>query len=68
IEKTDKYRFYAKTGWVQRVEPHIGWYVGYVELAATVWFFVMNIDIKDNEDAKYRKEITREALKIKGII
>lgn len=46
----------------------IGWYVGYIEIKDTTWFFAMNMNMTELIQAKYRKEITMEALKIKGII
>jgi beta-lactamase class D len=51
-----------------RIKNQHGWYVGYVETNQKVWFFATNLDIGNKSDAIYRKEITMEALKIKGII
>ena len=48
--------------------PQIGWLVGYVEAKNGVWFFAMNLDIQRPEDARYRREITLTALKLKGIL
>lgn len=63
-EKNEDYIIRAKTGW----EGKYGWYVGYVETKDDVWFFAMNIDTKTKDDLPKRKDITLEALKIKGII
>ena len=63
-EKTSNYTIRSKTGW----EGRYGWYVGYIETKDDVWFFAMNIDTKSKDDLPKRKEITLEALKIKGII
>jgi beta-lactamase class D len=68
VDKTPKYIIRAKTGWAMRINHQHGWYVGYVETNGQVWFFATNIEIKNNSDAAYRKEITLEALKVKGII
>ena len=63
-EKNEESIIRAKTGW----EGKYGWYVGFVETKNDVWFFATNIDTKSKDDLIKRKEITLEALKIKGII
>ena len=68
IEQTPAYTLRAKTGWATKVAPPIGWIVGYVESGDKVWFFATNIEIAKLEDTHFRKEITIEALKLKGII
>ncbi|MFH1120093.1 MAG: class D beta-lactamase [Bacteroidota bacterium] len=60
-------KLHAKTGWVSRIENETGWYVGYVESIGNVWIFALNIDIKNEEDARYRKEISRRILDATGI-
>lgn len=64
-QKTDTYTISAKTGWgIQANEnKDVGWYVGYVETMDDVLFFVNNIDILKNEDAKARINIVHEVLK-----
>lgn len=64
VESNDNYTIRVKTGWAM----NIGWYVGYIELKNKTWFFAMNMNMPELSQAKYRKEITMEALKIKGII
>ncbi|HTP63762.1 MAG TPA: class D beta-lactamase [Geobacteraceae bacterium] len=68
VERTPEYTLSAKTGWAQRVAPQIGWYVGYVESGDKVWFFAANMDITNPADARFREQVTMEALKTKGII
>lgn len=68
IEATDAYILRAKTGWTARLEKQHGWYVGYVETNSEVWFFATNTEIRTDADAKYRKDITMEALTRTGII
>ena len=68
VERTDDYSMYAKTGWAVRDDGEHTWYVGYVEKGSEVWFFATNIEIKSNDDAQFHKEITREALKLIGVI
>ncbi|MFZ2631949.1 MAG: class D beta-lactamase [Desulfosalsimonadaceae bacterium] len=68
VEKTPKFTLRAKTGWAARSNPQTGWYVGYVETANDVWFFAMNMEIRDEKDLPMRHKLTREALREKGII
>jgi beta-lactamase class D len=68
VEKNPRYTIFAKTGWAMRIKNQHGWYVGYVETNQKVWFFATNLAIGNKSDANYRKEMTMEALKIKGII
>jgi beta-lactamase class D/D-alanyl-D-alanine dipeptidase len=67
-EKTGKYTLRAKTGWSDAYKPQVGWWVGYVERGGEVYFFATEIDIKKDEDAAKRKEITRNILKSLKII
>jgi beta-lactamase class D len=66
VEETPAYTLRAKTGWTGA--NGIGWYVGYVETKGTTWLFAMNLDTVTPESMKYRQEITREALKLKGLL
>lgn len=68
VDLAPGYTLRAKTGWAQRISPQIGWYVGYVETGDKVWFFATNMDIAKPDDARFRRQITLDALKIKGII
>ncbi len=68
VEKNTDFTIRAKTGWAMRINNQHGWYVGYVEKKDETWFFATNIDIKSKSDARFRKEITYQALKIKEII
>ena len=53
----------AKTGWAVLPDQQYGWYVGWIEKAENVYFFVINMDIKKDEDAKKRKAIVKQVLK-----
>lgn len=64
VEQNSEYALRAKTGWA----PPIGWYVGYVETQKGTWVFAMNMDIPDKSALSLRQKITREALRVKGII
>jgi beta-lactamase class D len=67
VDQSEMSMIRAKTGWVQKGKPEIGWYVGYVETPENVWFFAMNMDILEPEESRFRQIITMEALKSKGI-
>ncbi len=68
VEANPRYTIRAKTGWAMRINPQQGWYVGYVETGGKVWFFATNIEIRKKGDEQYRKEITMDALRAKGLI
>ncbi|PHS68546.1 MAG: class D beta-lactamase [Methylophaga sp.] len=63
-ENTPNYKIWAKTGW----KGQHGWYVGYIEAENNVWFFANHIAIKAPSDLILRRQLTIEALKLKGII
>ena len=63
VEETETYRLSAKTGFGVRVEPQIGWWVGYLEVD-DVYFFATNIE-DEQPDANFegaRMEISRSIL------
>ncbi|MDM8160734.1 class D beta-lactamase [Labilibaculum sp. K2S] len=62
IEQTPDYTIRAKTGWAARINNQIGWYVGYLEKGENVYFFAINIDIKNSDDAPKRKIIVSKIL------
>ena len=67
-ERTGDAVLRAKTGTAIRTTG-ICWWVGYVEKGKDVWYFAINLDMKDNIDAmmKIRKEIVRRILADRGI-
>lgn len=68
VEQTPTFSIWAKSGWAARVNPQIGWFVGYVETKMDTWFFAMNMEVRDKADLPLRQKLTREALTEKGII
>ncbi len=66
-EKTPDYTLRGKTGltgFETSNQLQIGWYVGYMEKGKEVYFFAINIDIRnDKKDPAARVEITRRCLK-----
>ena len=51
-----------------RVPEQIGWFVGYIETKKDTWITALNINLKTEEDSKYRKQIVYDILKREGII
>lgn len=68
VEQTPAYSLWAKTGWATRINPQVGWYVGYVETPSDVWFFAANMVIRDQKDLPLRRQLTLDALRISGVI
>ena len=49
----------AKTGWQARVEPQIGWWVGWVETPTGAVIFALNIDLPGGmKDAPKRERLS----------
>lgn len=67
-EANGDYIIRAKTGYSVRIEPKIGWWVGWVELDDNVWFFAMNIDMPSAEGLSLRQAITKAVLRQEKII
>lgn len=70
LEENEQFIMRAKTGWAQLFEPQIGWWIGYIESVdgENVYFFSINIDIEEEEQAAARMRITRAILSIPGIM
>lgn len=68
LEHSPRFTLRAKSGWAARGKPGTGWYVGWVETGGKVWLFAMNIDILEAKGLALRQQLTREALKSKGIV
>ena len=62
LEEQENFRLSAKTGLGLRVDPIVGWWVGYVEADDNVYFFVINIESEnpqpDFQSARF--EITNQ--------
>ncbi len=65
LEKTGSYQLSGKTGSVQRVAPHVGWFVGYLEGGGKVYIFAANVE---NGDGNQAQEITRSILQGLGLL
>ncbi|MBI4779813.1 MAG: class D beta-lactamase [Oscillatoriophycideae cyanobacterium NC_groundwater_1537_Pr4_S-0.65um_50_18] len=68
IEKTPDYTLRGKTGWINSVNPNVGWIVGYLEQNNNVYFFATNIVIRNSQDAAKRLEVTRQSFQALGLL
>jgi beta-lactamase class D len=68
VEQTPNYTLRGKTGWVDELNPNIGWFVGYLEQNNKVYFFATNIDMPSPKLAKSRIEVTRRCLQMLGLL
>jgi beta-lactamase class D len=72
LDTNSNYIFSGKTGWSIRNGNNIGWFVGYLETADSVYFIVTNIEPKEvfNMDLfpKIRTQISLEAFRKLKII
>lgn len=65
VEATPNYTLRVKTGLVgfpPMENTQIGWYIGYLEQNDNVYFFATNIDIRSEDDADKREQLTRRCL------
>jgi beta-lactamase class D len=70
LEETDEYKLSGKTGWTSRVEPQIGWFVGYLEEDGNVYFFATNVEREETSESLgwVSLEITRKILEELGLL
>lgn len=59
--RSDEYILRGKTGWAISGKP-VGWYVGWLQFRDSEFIFVNNLDIWNEDEARFRKEITHEIL------
>lgn len=70
VEETDQYRLYAKTGggYIAK-ERALGWYVGFVENNAGVFYFALNLEKPTFDTLKdKRKSMAIQQLKKAGVL
>lgn len=67
-EQAPTYSLWAKTGWATRINPQVGWYVGYVETKGDTWLFALNLTINDKEDLPKRQTLVMDAMKVKNLL
>ena len=49
LEEGERHRLSGKTGWVSRVEPQVGWFVGYSEVGDSTYIFATNVERESSE-------------------
>jgi beta-lactamase class D len=64
IEDGPDYTLHGKTGWATKVQDgkDLGWLVGWAERNGRRWFFALNIDMTDKDDAAKRHSLMRRIL------
>ena len=71
-EENKSYILRAKTGWTRDKGINTGWWIGYIQKGADVYFFATRLlqDRKNNraDFGNCRKEITKKALKEIGVL
>jgi len=70
LEEGVGYRLSGKTGWTSRVQPQVGWFVGYLELGDDVYFFATNVGRETSSESLgwMSREITVEILEEMGLL
>jgi len=70
LEETEEYKLSGKMGWASRVEPQIGWFVGYLEEDGNVYFFATNVEREEASESLgwVSLEITRGILEEMGLL
>ncbi|MEG0134743.1 MAG: class D beta-lactamase [Cetobacterium sp.] len=69
LEKGKDWTLYGKTGWATaKLNPSIGWFVGWVEQNGQIYSFAINMDIKNSSMLPKREEIAKKSLKILGLL
>jgi len=70
LEATENWVLYGKTGWTNKDQPGIGWFVGWVEQGGNTYSFALNINVpQDNVPPELpsalskRLEITKASLR-----
>ncbi len=59
--RSDEHILRAKSGWATAGKP-VGWYVGWLHTRGSDFIFVNNMDIRNDKDVGYRREVTLEIL------
>ncbi len=71
LEEAPGYRLSGKSGWVGLGEnsmEQVGWLVGYLERQNAVFFYALNLDIAQPEDAAARLKVTKGILQELGLM
>ncbi|MCL1050272.1 class D beta-lactamase [Shewanella abyssi] len=67
-ESADHYAIYAKTGFGNKGEAYIGWWVGWIEQDDSTVFFALNLDLANMQQAHLRQKIMKQILQAEQVI
>ncbi|MFT5790557.1 MAG: beta-lactamase class D [Shewanella sp.] len=67
-ESVDGYTIYAKTGFGNKDEKYIGWWVGWIEKGENTTFFALNLDLANIQQAHLRQKIVKQILQFEQVI
>ncbi len=67
-EENGRYSYYYKTGWARAASPDIVWNMGIVRTGEDVYFYVLNLEVQNDEEGEYRKTIPELLLRDFGIL
>ena len=62
LESADDYKLYGKTGWQNAPDNGIGWFIGWIENAHGINIFALNMDMRGENDATKRINLTKDCL------
>ena len=70
LEETSSYTFSGKTGTTAKVaDNYLSWYIGYLEEAGNIYFYVLNFDSDDsNVNLSFRNNLIRELFQQYGLM
>jgi beta-lactamase class D len=72
IDENDNYTVSGKTGWSYSNEKDNGWFVGYIEIEESVYFFATNVEPNEQLDinlfSKIRTDVTYKAFELMKLI
>ncbi len=67
-EENGRYSYYYKTGWARAGSPDIVWNMGIVRTGDDVYFYVLNLEVQNDEEGEYRKTVPELLLRDFGIL
>lgn len=67
-ERDEHHILRGKTGWAIRIDPDVGWYVGYLETTNNVHFFALSVDILPDGRGRDRKRIVKDIFVRLGLL
>ncbi|WP_425429657.1 class D beta-lactamase [Desulfovibrio litoralis] len=68
LEQGENWALFGKTGAVDKYNPSLGWWVGWVEKEGRVYIFALNIDMLDNTYFERRISLGKNCLKKLGVL